>query len=340
MIKILPVIISILLLYKAELLPEKEYNKDYLSVKTTTILKGYLAFFVFFQHIQGYSQGSSLFLIPFQKYGYLAVGAFFFLSAYGLCFQYLNKENYQKSFISKRINRIVVPYFIVSLIYLFYFNLTGHNYNLLTIIQRILSGDPLATYTWFICEIIIIYFLFYISITLIKDKKTAIYFACVLIIFLKYLLKIKIGESTNLVWWYESTHMFAIGLLYCYYENKILHFIYRLYSVLLSLCLMLFAISLFNYLPIDISEIIFVLLIILFSLKIKINSRVMEFMGKISLYFYMFQGLSIRIVRRFIYFDSLFVMFSLMIILDIVMAFVFQKIYDYIINRIFHSVKS
>lgn len=95
-------------------------NNDYLGVKSTTGLKGFLALGIVFHHLsQSVSTGGEF--INFKYMGTYIVSIFFFLSAYGLYTQNERKENYLNNFLIKRLSRIIIPALFVSGIYIVYF---------------------------------------------------------------------------------------------------------------------------------------------------------------------------------------------------------------------------
>jgi len=75
-------------------------NNDYLGVKSTTGLKGFLALGIVFHHLsQSVSTGGEF--VNFKYMGTYIVSIFFFLSAYGLYTQNERKEGYLNNFLIK-----------------------------------------------------------------------------------------------------------------------------------------------------------------------------------------------------------------------------------------------
>lgn len=99
-------------------------NNDYLGVKSTTGLKGFLALGIVFHHLsQWVTTGTE-----FSNFGYMGtyiVSVFFFLSGYGLYVQNEKKENYLDNFLVKRLSKILTPFIIISSIYLIYRSING-----------------------------------------------------------------------------------------------------------------------------------------------------------------------------------------------------------------------
>ena len=92
---------------------------DYLSNKSTKSLKGLLALLIIFHHIsQKVTTGENF--SNFEYMGRYIVALFFFLSGYGLYFQYSNNVNYMKNFLRKRLVRIFIPFYVFIVIYVIY----------------------------------------------------------------------------------------------------------------------------------------------------------------------------------------------------------------------------
>ena len=92
---------------------------DYLSNKSTKSLKGLLALLIIFHHIsQKITTGENF--SNFEYMGRYIVALFFFLSGYGLYFQYSNNATYMENFLKKRLVRIFIPFFVFIVIYVIY----------------------------------------------------------------------------------------------------------------------------------------------------------------------------------------------------------------------------
>lgn len=104
------IIILLLITLLIYLLPQ---NKEYLNVKSTSGLRGFLAIGIIFHHLSQWVTSGDEFS-NFSYMGTYIVSIFFFLSAYGLYFQNENKKNYLDNFLVKRLSKILVPFFYIS----------------------------------------------------------------------------------------------------------------------------------------------------------------------------------------------------------------------------------
>ncbi len=91
-------------------------NNDYLGVKSTTGLKGFLTIGIVFHHLsQSVSTGGEF--INFKYMGTYIISIFLFLSEYGLYVKNERKKNYLNNFLTKRLARVVISASFVSGIY-------------------------------------------------------------------------------------------------------------------------------------------------------------------------------------------------------------------------------
>lgn len=131
-------------------------------------LRGILAFVVLFSHIWGYT--GLIFLVPFNKIVTIAVAFFFFLSGYGMMHSFKCKEHYLKE-----IFQIKIPFLLWMAVLAYIFS---------AFLEKILLSYGVSTNTflplgikqflistnWYVYELIGFYFIFYISMRLIKEK--------------------------------------------------------------------------------------------------------------------------------------------------------------------------
>ena len=112
-------------------------------------------------------------------------------------------------------------------------------------------------------------------------------------------------------YWYSSSHLFILGMVWAVYEDKILGVIKKLYFLISAISLVLF-LALFliksyhpkmvtgKVLPLVITmtaSALFMLLVNLYSLRVKFGNRILEFLGNCSLEIYLVQGLFIDGLR-------------------------------------------
>ena len=338
------IVILLLISLLIYLLPQ---NKEYLSVKSTSGLRGFLALGIIFHHLSPLVKSGEEFS-NFSYMGTYIVSIFFFLSAYGLYVQNERRENYLDNFLVKRLSKIIVPFFIISLIYIFYRFVNGQLIDLNFFINLFKKGSTIIYNGWFVDIIILMYIFFYISFKLFKNKFLSIVLNTIFII-CYICLAIKLGYN---FWWYNSALTFAIGLMWAKNQNKIDRVIEKYYFIVIILVTVLLFVShkydvLLKYLHIEdsysyalaanLDNIIFTIyFIIVFLKKINFSNVYLTLIGRISFELYMIHGLVISMLGKIFVSsrvnDVLFTLFVL--IVSLIFAWIINKIINVIIQKV------
>ena len=338
------IVILLLITLLLYLLPQ---NKEYLNVKSTSGLRGFLALGIIFHHISPLVKTGEEFS-NFSYMGTYIVSIFFFLSAYGLYVQNESRENYLDNFLVKRLSKIIVPFFIISLIYIFYRFVNGQLIDLNFFINLFKQGSTIIYNGWFVDIIILMYIFFYLSFKFFQNKFLSIVFNTIFII-CYICLAIKLGYN---FWWYNSVLAFAIGLIWAKNQNKIDRFLEKYYFIVIVLVTVLLFVShrydiLLKYLHIEdsysyalaanLDNIIFTIyFIIVFLKKINFSNVYLNLIGRISFELYMIHGLVISMLAKIFVSsrvnDVLFTLFVL--IISLILAWIVNKIDKRIIQKV------
>ena len=338
------IVILLLITILLYLLPQ---NKEYLNVKSTSGLRGFLALGIIFHHISPLVKTGEEFS-NFSYMGTYIVSIFFFLSAYGLYVQNESRENYLDNFLVKRLSKIIVPFFIISLIYMFYRFVNGQLIDLNFFINLFKQGSTIIYNGWFVDIIILMYIFFYLSFKFFQNKFLSIVFNTIFII-CYICLAIKLGYN---FWWYNSVLAFAIGLIWAKNQNKIDRFLEKYYFIVIVLVTVLLFVShrydiLLKYLHIEdsysyalaanLDNIIFTIyFIIVFLKKINFSNVYLNLIGRISFELYMIHGLVISMLAKIFVSsrvnDVLFTLFVL--IISLILAWIVNKIDKRIIQKV------
>ena len=284
-------------------------NNDYLGVKSTTGLKGFLALGIVFHHLsQWVTTGTE-----FSNFGYMGtyiVSVFFFLSGYGLYVQNERKESYLDNFLVKRLSKILTPFIIISSIYLIYRSINGQVLSSSFFIDLFKKGSTVIYNGWFVDIIILMYIFFYISFRVFSNKTIAILVNTLFIIFY-IVLAIKLGYG---FWWYNSSLPFVLGLVWAKNKENIDRLLKKYYFIpLVSVTVLLFVSHQYSFIlqkfhlvdnysyafAANIDNVIFTLFFILIVRKIDFSNKYLLFLGKISFELYMIHGLVMSIFGKY-----------------------------------------
>lgn len=195
----------------------------------------------------------------------------------------------------------MIPYSLVTFIWVLIDYLLGMKYSFLTIFTSILginTRSPIDKTMWYISYLFLYYILFYISFKFIRNRKCNLIFLflCSFIIILLY----KLGLWTSKTSAHIYTFCFPIGVLLGMLSNKNINFnimkyirVAALINLIIFICT---AINMKNGILVMINVISFslasVLLISLINIK---RNRVIEFIGQLSFYIYLFEGVFLDI---------------------------------------------
>ena len=316
---ILPIILLFLCLFGAKITkPLSLINSNtYLSLATCKSYRGIFAIVVIFHHLAQRTETGVLFRL-FTSMGSLAVAFFFFLSGYGLQKSYILKsEKYKKGFLLKRIPTVLIPYIIITAIYWLMYLFLDQFYSIKDIILRFITGNPIAANSWFIVTILVFYVVFWLLMHFCKNQ----YLMMILGGFIWFIIHTFFCRTMQYgSYWFISSHLLIIGMFWAIYEQNIISLFKKKYTTTLILSVeffLLFFIINKTSLPVNnlsrilkisspfLTNIFFVLSVLVFFLKIKIGNKVLDFLGEISLELYISHGLFIITLRsKYIYIDN------------------------------------
>ena len=300
------IFILLLIVVLISLLP---VNNNYLNVKSTNGLKGFLALGIVFHHLSQWVTTGEEFS-NFNYMGTYIVSVFFFLSGYGLYVQNEKNENYLNNFLVKRLSRILIPVLIISAIYLIYESINGQVLSSSFFIDLFKKGRTVIYNGWFVDVIILMYIFFYISFRVLGNKTIAILANAVFII-LYIVLAIKLGYG---FWWYNSSLPFILGLIWAKSKKHIDRVLSNYYFIIFVVVTgMLFLshkyelilerihhVDDYSYaLASNLDNIIFTFFFILIVRKIDFSNKYLLFLGKISFELYMIHGLVMSIFGNY-----------------------------------------
>lgn len=300
-------IVSILIGCKYSL-PKKQFD-DYLSIESTNALRGMLAIEIVLYHMAQKGVGG-VFFTQLNHFGYLPVPIFFFLSGYGLMYQYKKKGRvYLKNIWISRIGYLSLIYFLVTILYSVFKYAIGREITWLGFFNNLILINPSPIGLWYLIVQIVLYMFFYFAFILDTKKTTKISLVFLFILLFSILLYFIKSE----IFWYQSNFAFAVGLLWSEYKERIDGIIKKhfLASILLVSMVLFGSVSLlyfaryFNFnitfLDIILKNIIgiFATVFVVICMKvIKPNAKYWKFIGSISLEVYLIHPLVWVLLRN------------------------------------------
>jgi len=318
-----PIAIIIILFAGCSVNIRYNFNNQVLSINQAKAMQAVAALMIILHHmvqtITKYGDKPKGPITEWNSFGILFTSVFFFFSGFGLYKSYLQKEDYLKGFLGKRLPKLLVPFLVTNILYL----ITVSSERIVTtrhIFTSILGITLMNTNAWFLIEIIILYIAFYICFK--KAESEAVAFRNLTIItFILVILSLLLCHDSSRVnghwfmgeWWYNTTLIFVLGMLFARKEKQIFDFSTRKYNMLLPTFLVVFvAFYIFEEYILDnvgyyqewsyhpgypekfitlivqvILCAIFMYVLYLINLKVEFKNKVLSFLGGISFEIYL-----------------------------------------------------
>ena len=318
---------SLILFWNVNICNKDEWQSDSLGLSHSKDLLGFFALMIVVHHmiqqlIQVRESNVGI-MVVYENIGVCFVGGFFFFSGYGLIRSINSKPNYLDNFFKKRLSKILIPFYVVNTFFViitYNMKMIGKDELFDCITGIVMPNDHM----WYLVEMVLLYTLFYFNFKNAKSEEAAFLsmFAQIITIIV---LSVLIGHGEHWFqgeWWYNSTILFFVGMLIARFETKVITFAKNNYKSLLTvvaaafLVLHILTVNILNtrgywteYADLTWGEstldkfqalfvqmpmiICFVLLVLLIGLKVKVNNKVLSFLGTISLDLYITHRLCI-----------------------------------------------
>ncbi|MCR5591786.1 MAG: acyltransferase [Lachnospiraceae bacterium] len=315
---IYPLIVLVILLAGCKVKKKGEFEELAWSISQSRDMQAAAALMIIIHHtVQAITFYGNTYKGPitvWSSFGIYFTSIFFFFSGFGLYKSITQKENYLDGFFSRRLPRIVIPFMLINLIFLFIVP-AGRITKIRHVFTSILGLTLLNTNTWFIVELVILYIAFYIAFRKSAAESAALrkifLFTMALVIF-----SLLLGHDGSEInghwfmgeWWYNTTLIFVMGLYFSKYEKSIKAFAEKHYKILLSVMTVLLIITfiaeeiirltfgfysetvnnpgygdkLLTMVSQTLTCAVFMCVLLLINMKIRFNNRALVFLGGIS----------------------------------------------------------
>ena len=319
---IYPALLLVLTFFGAKIAPAGETSPEFLSLEQTKMIRASACIGVIIHHLSQHTTGYGFYrkapITIFNNAGILFTALFFFFSGYGLITNIISRPDYLNTFLQKRLPAVLIPFWVINLTgvilnrYVF-----GVRYGFAGMAGDILGVTLVNSNGWFIIEIAILYLVFYVLFSLIRNKDAALILLClvtVLLIAYGFSRGHDVsGSKTHWFrgeWWYNSTIVFLFGMLYARFRPVFDSFCKKYYPVLVTAVCVLSALSF----QVSVHTVIrhgyyqtkndalatlaaqtaacltFTALVILLNRKIILGNRLLRYLGGISTQLFLIHG--------------------------------------------------
>ena len=274
-------------------------DKTGLTIDNTKAMKGLLAISILLSHMTGLTS-THLPFFSFSAMGSIGVGAFFFMSGYGLV-KASRTKGYFDNFLYKHALKILVPYLMLLIVWICLIcGVLGNSFH--DFLNSFKKGAPISN-SWYVFACLYTYILFWLSYR--KYKKSSILTVLVGVTMWSAFFSLCINWPD---WWYKTICCFPIGIVWGTHTKPIEKYIKEHYSLLLFASIILLITSymspkflrafirgsnlwLINDVFMGISGAIFCGVVLQ---RLSLVNPITAFLGKISYCFYLFHGLVLK----------------------------------------------
>ncbi|QVI33884.1 acyltransferase [Lacticaseibacillus chiayiensis] len=277
----------------ASIRPSQNLKDGHLGKSATNNLKGISIIFIILHHINQDLNGvnGTFFASRLTVAGRLGVAIFFFVSGYGIMRQYQIKgPNYLKNFLSHRLMPIVMLYLLAMiLIFPIKHQLTGFTFSQAAISMT--NGAPFVDDSWFVLSIIFFYLVFWLGMQISRGHSLPLF---AILFLLTSLYTVYIWDKGMGEWLINAAFVFPTGVLFAFYEDRLVPLIRRFYLPIMLGTLTAFALfftldEMHNQLRFRFfSEVFFALAVMVISYRVEFSSKLFLISSAWSLNLYLY----------------------------------------------------
>ncbi len=263
-------------------------------------------------------------LIYYRPAGTFLMGFFFFFLGYEAIKGLHNDKDYLKRIPTHRIGTLLCIFYICNFAYIFVALMQGNRYPVSVLIKAFIGIVLLNDHMWFLVELLLLYVVFYIVFRFVK--KEFLQYCYILITVLSIIVvSFLAGHDMNGKticnwfegeWWYNTIPLFFVGMLVARFYDKIVPVLKKWFWFILILAIAAFLICFYHldYVMLEFgywsetamtmgyfdkavtwmvqvpTVICFTAIVFLLMMKIKVNNRILDFMGAIGLCTIMMQN--------------------------------------------------
>lgn len=320
---------------------KKQFNtinpSNYLSIEQTNWLRGFAIVMVVYSHyypVLGltYGYGPISHILGF---GFIGVAIFLFLSGYAIMISKLRKPDYLNHFIPKRMLRLYIPFLISYIVFVIIMYCTGVRLSLNNILDIPFMSLP-GVLNWYLKVQLVLYIVFYLLALFIKDNKrltVSLLALCFVFMLIGYICQLE-------NYWYQSSFLFPVGMLFAIYKEKLFNIVNRKYILSFCISVLFFMISFIPYYLYGgvIFETIFILgttqFLLCVCIKTSGNSKIISYLGTISLELYLAHLVVLNAVRDKLNYEENILTFIIYLAVSILFAILVNKMGTVIIKKI------
>ena len=327
---------------------KNEFITEYLSISNTLSIKGIFVILVIFQHYSQYVSLSSDYDKPFlalqSHLNQLIVAMFLFYSGFGIMEQIRTKGfAYVKTVPTKRFLKLLLNFDIAVTLFLILKFCLGSTFPIQKILLSYIGWESLGNSNWYIFVTLVLYLLVFASFFLIKwlNNNGGRLIGCIVITLLTIAFvywQMSIGRPN---YTYNTAIIFPLGCWYSLFKPQIDGFVMKNDYFYSFICFVSLIVYLWSYYKrwtsietYSVWAITFTLMIVFFTMKISINSNILNWFGSHVFSVYILQRIPMIILQHFGFADKRY----LFLIVSIISTIFISMVYDYLTDKLFNKI--
>lgn len=286
---------------------KRDFNDGYLSFEMTNAVKGIFILLVFIKHAIPYVINSGwtptgiwgeCFLLINNNVGQWVVAMFLFYSGYGVMESIKRKgQNYVIELPQKRILQVLVNFDIAVLIFIVVDLILKKPLTIKQCFLSLIGWDSVGNSNWYIFIIVLMYLITFVAFY--RDSKTyrqpltlTVLLTLALCILLSYVKQ---------EYWYNTMFCYTAGLFFSVHKNKVESLTKSYYwQMLITLLILLLIADRIPYsakgLVYNAFAVVFCFIVVLLTMKFRINSPVLIWCGKNLFPLYIYQRVAMIVL--------------------------------------------
>ncbi len=347
------IILLLIIAKSTKVSPLGTFNNEYISIESTTNIKGIFVILVFISHFSQYVDLGGIYDQPYldlQKHlNQMVVAPFLFYSGFGIMESITKKGfNYLKSVPTKRFLNLIINFDIAIVLFLITGFFLNKTYDIKTILLSLFGWKSVGNSNWYIFVTLILYILIFISFFVIKwlNCNGGRLIGCILLTALtavfiySQMLLGRPGYS------YNSVMLLPLGCWYSLFRPQIEKIVMKNdYTYALCCIINLFAYFYFIHHRWDSIEhftiwaFTFTFMFVLFTMKFDIKGNILSWFGSHVFSIYILQRIPMSVLQYFGFEKYKFYFFVISLILTILISMIFDNLTGKLSKLIFQRKK-
>lgn len=313
------VLILLLMMFSsAKAVPPDTFCEDYLSRRTCDVVKGIFVLLIFLSHGKSYIQLGGVYDDPYLALqghlNQLVVVMFFFYSGYGMMEQIKKKgREYVRSVAAKRFPALLLKYDIAVILFLITNWILGNHISFQRFLAALTGWSSIGNSNWYIFDILALYV--FTVLAFLPSRKSgstpALFFCTGLLTAMSAALIIFFKRQQLDHWWYDTMLFFSAGFWYSLLKERIEKLLMKndiVFSLAAALVLAVYLLAFrrrwrgLEYYTVWAA--CFVALIVMFTMKISLNSLTLSWFGQHVFSIYILQRIPFMVLIRYGYFTE------------------------------------